>query len=1402
MAPRPEGLGPPQRGLAGQPRPGLPSTLRASARRLQGRRAAHIAPGARRHGLGVLNVVSYNVNGLGAGSTPRHSVTASGACPLSKGEQLRRFLRDLRADVALLQEIHADAALLSTLEGVLKDWVCFWAPSKSPRSETAGGNRGQVSAGVAVLIRKRALIQHGGCVRMRSGSFTPGRDGRLASLHLDWLGHSLHVASAYLPNEPVAQRKFIRDRLGSLAASEAANTRTCVWGGDFNFAADVTLDRITDGVAAACTHPDASTAAEWAHSVPHLVDTFRARHRQRREFTYFHHRGASRLDRLYVSTHGLPYVVKAGVASRRDASGSSFLSDHRPVTMTLLHRSPRHAPRPRTGRGRTLEPRVHTEFLRDAALEEQYNAQVAALASAAPSDSAALLQWWPQFKVEVAKIARALNSQHRHNCAQRVAEAEAVVEEMQGRMAAGDAAAGGELRQARQAARQADSAATRSLHERHLWLHRRELPSPGLTARLRPPMDAACGPSLRTHGGHLVSTPGACAEVMVTHCAAISAQPVIDSAAREEVLAALDSHVQLAEGAGGGTEVDEAEVRAALRKARPTQPGLDGLKAVLYRAAKDTFVPLLARLFSAIGAAGQLPSGFHTGVIVPLHKGGDRTLAAQYRPITLLNTDYRLLAALLGARLEPHMPDVIDPVQTAFLHDRSIGENLWFLQMLPHALAAAGRSGVIALCDFKKAYDTVDRGFLLEVMRRLGVSEALLMWVGLLLRDTKASALVMGQVSRLASFEAGVRQGCPLAPLLYLFVGQALLRFLHHRGFGLDLPSGPVLSPLPPGRAAGPPGLSLPSLSPLDIPLGPASPASPSLNRVTGLQYADDLEAFLPSFDEVPSFVAAMDTFGAASGQRLSMDKTQLLEVGAVGPLHPAPVHGIKVVAEAKALGVTLHRGTASPDAPWDELRQGVERCYGRVAGVGLSAFGRGFSSAAYGVSRLLHAAEYAGLPAAAAGALQVATAALVDRNEAPAVAPHLLLRDGRRSRGFPGVQRDLLCGHPVTGGMGALPLAAHVQARAAKWGLRLLLTGTDKPWTNLAWGLLGAALTRPSDAALIASHLCFAQQQQSRLDWLQLPLAGLPPPLRRLLAAVKELPTLSRRVLGADGRVQLAQDWLTVHGLFLWRLHRPPAYTDHMLSLGAPAWQRGPLLPAAPAGTTLWEYSVRLGTRMFNAPAVKERAQRFQRFVEEVGGDLPTAAAAQAAMHSVLRALWRLPLPNKLKQPFWYCFLDALPTAERMHKRQRCGCGAGESSPGRLHHFAQCAVAEAVVAAITAGLPERQGANLLAELRAVSAPPGVHVGVWRIVALAACAAMDAGRRRLWHRVHADKARPGPALADEVSSFAVDELWAFMSAASRAPLPMSWRKGAALPHPLLGWDAETERWVVPLPAIP
>jgi hypothetical protein len=137
----------------------------------------------------------------------------------------------------------------------------------------------------------------------------------------------------------------------------------------------------------------------------------------------------------------------------------------------------------------------------------------------------------------------------------------------------------------------------------------------------------------------------------------------------------------------GLATISPAEVKRALKGTRTgTSPGLDGIPADLYRRFKPIFLPLLSRLYSATGSSGRLPPGFLDGLIALIYKQGDRADPNNYRPITLLGSDYRLLAKVLANRLGPLLPSIISPEQTAFVAGRRIGENVLLLQLLPHLL--------------------------------------------------------------------------------------------------------------------------------------------------------------------------------------------------------------------------------------------------------------------------------------------------------------------------------------------------------------------------------------------------------------------------------------------------------------------------------------------------------------------------------------------------------------------------------------------------------------------------------------------------------------------------------------------------------------------------------------------
>lgn len=602
----------------------------------------------------------------------------------------------------------------------------------------------------------------------------------------------------------------------------------------------------------------------------------------------------------------------------------------------------------------------------------------------------------------------------------------------------------------------------------------------------------------------------------------------------------------------GAAAVQPGEVAAAIKQMQPGKaPGVDGLPGELYRKFKVQFVPLLARLFSAVGSMQATPLGFSHGAISVLFKKGDRADPANYRPITLLNVDYRLLAKVLSNRLLPCLDAVIDPMQTAFLKGRHIGDSIMLLQVLPDALKAESKGAVMAFLDFAKAYDTVDRQFMLNVMRDLGVGPGFLSWVRTLLHATQSCAVVNGYTSRLFDFHAGVRQGCPLAPLLYLFVGQALQSFLAAKGYGVELA----------GR------------------------------RVLGSQYADDTEVLLAHPQAATQFLQDMKTFAAASGQCLNTSKTEMLllghapllaawqrdhlqpaqpQVAGQPPPRPRPLSrqqwkaqqraqqqeqqqlqqldpfwrdfrqmlnaqppmpatfqqqqqmqplqlaGCKVVQSATALGISVSNDATSAAVDWPCTLAAVEVCFDRISRMGLSAFGRAAAVSGYGISKLQYHVEFAGLPPAEAMAqLQRHAARLVVTGKGPS----------DTTRAFVGVKSELLQGHPRVGGFGAMPVRQHFVARHARWFARLLTASDTVPWVHVARTSLAHNMPywqHPLGVLIFpGGHAGMTTQPQRR---------ALSRPLQRLLRGMQALPPL--QLVSADKVQPGAWCW----GLPLWR--------------------------------------------------------------------------------------------------------------------------------------------------------------------------------------------------------------------------------------------------------------------------
>jgi hypothetical protein len=125
-----------------------------------------------------------------------------------------------------------------------------------------------------------------------------------------------------------------------------------------------------------------------------------------------------------------------------------------------------------------------------------------------------------------------------------------------------------------------------------------------------------------------------------------------------------------------------------------------------YRHFRTQLAPVLADLYTAAWAQDSLPAGFLDGVISVIYKKGEKSNPSNYRPITLLNTDYRLLSRLLSDRLLPCLDILIPHTQTAFLPGRRIGDTILLQQLLPCAMQRENSAALTLFLDQVKAYDT------------------------------------------------------------------------------------------------------------------------------------------------------------------------------------------------------------------------------------------------------------------------------------------------------------------------------------------------------------------------------------------------------------------------------------------------------------------------------------------------------------------------------------------------------------------------------------------------------------------------------------------------------------------------------------------------------------------------
>ena len=278
-------------------------------------------------------------------------------------------------------------------------------------------------------------------------------------------------------------------------------------------------------------------------------------------------------------------------------------------------------------------------------------------------------------------------------------------------------------------------------------------------------------------------------------------------------------------------------------------PGPDGLPVFFYKEfwalVKGDVMATMEELRSPQANMERINKSYL--FMLPKRQGAESV--NDYRPISLSNSIYLIVAKVLANRLKEVIGELIVPFQYAFIPGRQLPDSVVMAGEILAAWKEQGTKGFMWKVDFAKAYDSLDWRYLWVVLRKRGFPEEWIRWIKRCVTSHSFSVLLNGRpTGEWIRPQRGIRQGCPLAPMLFVLAADVLYNSATQACASGSLKGFQTHS------------------QPLGIPL---------------LQYADDTMFFMEgSVEEAKNLSALLDVFADCSGLRLNRDKSEFKDLG------------------------------------------------------------------------------------------------------------------------------------------------------------------------------------------------------------------------------------------------------------------------------------------------------------------------------------------------------------------------------------------------------------------------------------------------------------------------------------------------------------------------------------------
>ena len=227
--------------------------------------------------------------------------------------------------------------------------------------------------------------------------------------------------------------------------------------------------------------------------------------------------------------------------------------------------------------------------------------------------------------------------------------------------------------------------------------------------------------------------------------------------------------------------------------------------------------------------------------LIPKHNKDLRYLK-NWRPVTILNTDYKILTKALANRLQPLLTKIIAADQVGDIKGRQIIENIRIINDVMSYTDLRKKPGFITLIDFEKAFDSVEWPLLLKTLKALNFGNSFIHWITILYTKIQSCISNNGYFSEYFELGRGIRQGCPISALLFILVAEVMAIHIRNNGKIKSINVG---------------------------------------NQIYKIcQLADDTTLFLEDIESLGETILQLKKFQKCSGLKINLDKTEVIPVG------------------------------------------------------------------------------------------------------------------------------------------------------------------------------------------------------------------------------------------------------------------------------------------------------------------------------------------------------------------------------------------------------------------------------------------------------------------------------------------------------------------------------------------